>query len=91
MLSLAAPLLVGMLIDVVDVLSFGPQGFATGILVGAPLAWWCASMWGLPRSVRLLAAAAAALYCFVPGTEILPLATFAQVVARIAGAQRTAA
>lgn len=87
-LGFAAPLLVGLLIDVVDLLSFGPQGLVTGLLVGAPLAWWGASMWGASRGVRLTAAIAGMLYCLVPGTELLPLATLLQVITRFALALR---
>ncbi len=69
------PLLGAMLIDVADFFSLGPQGIAIGALVGAPCAWWVAKTFGLSQKSRLVAALAAAIYCAVPFTELIPAAT----------------
>ncbi len=76
------PLLGAMLLDLADFFSLGPQGPVLGLLIGAPLGWWIASLLGLNQSTRLVAALAAAIYCAIPGTELLPLASIITLLTR---------
>jgi hypothetical protein len=76
------PLLAAMLLDVADLVSFGPQGVPIGLLIGSTLGWAVAAQLGMGRGVRLMSAVAGAVYCMVPGTELIPLASIATAVAR---------
>ncbi|MDH3686315.1 MAG: hypothetical protein OEP95_08815 [Myxococcales bacterium] len=71
------PVVAGMLLDLVDLATFGPVGLYGGFVVGAGLGWWLAGQYGLSRRGRLFAAVAAAVYSATPATEWLPLGTLA--------------
>ena len=73
--GLVGPLLGGVLLDLVDLATFGPVGLYGGFVVGAALGWWLAGEFGLSRRSRLVAAALAAVYSATPATEWLPLGT----------------
>src|SRR5687767_3677190 len=81
---IVGPLWGGLLLDVADFFSFGPPGLVIGPLAGAPLGWWIASLLGASQKWRLAAALAAIVYCVLPATELLPLATIASAVAVLA-------
>jgi hypothetical protein len=69
------PILAGMIIDAVDLATFGPIKRFVGLPAGAIAGYWMASIFKLPMKQRFLCAAAAAIYCVIPGLEFLPLAT----------------
>jgi len=69
------PILAGMLIDSVDVLTFGPLKRFIGFPAGALAGYWMASIFKLPQKQRLICALAAAVYCVIPGLEFIPVAT----------------
>ena len=83
---IVGPLWGGLLLDVADFFSFGPQSLVIGALAGAPLGWWIASLLGASQKWRLIAALAAIVYCILPATELLPLATIASAVGVLARA-----
>ncbi|MCC6578827.1 MAG: hypothetical protein IT440_00160 [Phycisphaeraceae bacterium] len=76
------PVVAGMIIDVVDLLTFGSFGLVAGIPVGAFAGYWLGQSLGLSRRSRLLCALAAAVYCTVPFTEFVPLGTLVGAYAR---------
>lgn len=76
------PVLAAILLDVADVLSFGPQGILVGLVAGSALGWRIAAASGFSAKGRLICAGLAALYCFVPFTEALPLATIVTTASR---------
>jgi hypothetical protein len=78
-----APLVAAMLLDVADFLSLGPQGVVIGLLVGTALGWRVAATSGLSAKWRLASAAAAAVYCMLPGTELVPLASVLTTALRV--------
>ena len=73
--AVAAPMLGGMLMDLADLFSLGPQAVPLAILVAAPLGWGIASALGLSRSWRLGSALVGGIYCLLPGMELIPAAT----------------
>lgn len=75
--AVVGPVIAGMLLDLVDLATFGPVGLYGGFLVGAALGWWLGGQYGLTGRGRLLAAVGAAVYSATPATEWLPLGTIA--------------
>lgn len=69
------PLLTGLLLDLLDALTAGPIGLATGLLVGGGAVYFITTLHGLPVKQRLLLALAAGIYCTIPGTAPFPLGT----------------
>lgn len=69
------PIFAGMLIDLVDLATFGPLKRFVGLPAGALAGYWMASIFKLPIKQRLLCALAAAIYCVIPGLEFIPVAT----------------
>ena len=69
------PILAGMLIDLVDLATFGPMKRFVGLPAGALAGFWMASIFRLPLKQKLLCALAAAIYCVIPGLEFIPVAT----------------
>jgi hypothetical protein len=78
-----APLVGALLLDLADFLSLGPQGVVIGLLVGTTLGWRIAAASGLSRKWRIASAIASAVYCMVPGTELVPLASIVTTAVRV--------
>jgi hypothetical protein len=78
------PVAGGIALDLVDLASFGPVGIFTGLGVGGLLGWYLSGIYGYSRSTRRWAALAAAVYCAMPMTEPLPLATILSVISKLA-------
>jgi hypothetical protein len=76
------PLAGGIIIDVVDLATFGPIGLVMGALIGGLVGWWVSSIYGFGTRGRALIAILAAIYCTVPFTELFPLATLVAATAR---------
>ena len=70
-----APIMVGILVDIVDFFSMGPSGLRYGFLLGTLAAFAIGSMYAMPLRQRFLYSIGAGLYCMMPFTERLPLAT----------------
>ena len=69
------PILPGMIIDSLDVLTFGPVGLLTGVVVGSLAGYWLSRGYRLSPVKRLLGALAAGFYCMLPLTSFLPVGT----------------
>ncbi len=69
------PILAGIVIDLVDLATFGPIGLVLGIPLGGAAGYWMGTALGLERKHAWLCALAAGIYCTIPFTEVLPLAT----------------
>jgi hypothetical protein len=70
--------LAGFIIDVLDIATFG----ATGLLLGAPAGWYLARRLGLDPKRAFLAAIGCGVYCTIPFTSPIPVATLIGVWAR---------
>lgn len=76
------PLAGGIILDITDFVTFGPIGIFFGLIIGVPVGWWIATIYGFSKPSRLAIALAAGIYCTVPFTELIPLATIVSAVAR---------
>jgi hypothetical protein len=76
------PVLAGMIIDAVDLITFGPAGLALGIPVGALAGYWLGQSMGLDKNASCICALAAGVYCMIPFTEVLPLGTIVGALVR---------
>ena len=76
------PIVAGLIIDFVDLATFGPIGRYLGLPIGAFAGYWMGRALGLERKHCLLCALVAGVYCMMPGTEMIPLATLVGALAR---------
>lgn len=77
------PVAAGLIIDAVDVATFGPFGLVLGVPIGAAAGYWLARSLRLDTSPSLLCAMIAGVYCTIPGTELLPLGTLVGALVRL--------
>lgn len=73
------PILAGLLIDVLDLVSLGWPGLLLGFIGG----YWIASILGRPPHARLLIGVVAGLYCALPGTNFVPAGTMFGILSAI--------
>jgi len=76
------PILAGMVIDLVDFATFGPVGLVAGLPIGGLAGYWMARALELPPRTRWWCALAAGIYCTIPFTEFIPLATLVAAYAQ---------
>jgi hypothetical protein len=76
------PILGGLILDFADFVTLGPVGLYTGMIVGCTIGWLISGIYGFSKNGRLLFSLLAGIYCTVPGTFFLPLATVISAVAR---------
>lgn len=76
------PIGAGILIDLADFVTYGPLGLMFGMLVGGTLAYVLSGFFGQPVWKRFLWALAAGIYCTLPRTELIPLATILAAAGR---------
>ena len=76
------PVVAGLIIDFVDLATFGPIGLVLGLPIGAFAGYWMGRALGFARKPALLCALAAGIYCMIPGTEMIPIATVVGALAR---------
>jgi len=69
------PVIAGLIIDFIDLATFGPVGLFLGPPVGGLAGYWLGRALGLSQRHALYCGLAAGLYCTVPFTEVLPIAT----------------
>jgi len=78
------PLVGGMILDLVDLSTFGPFGIG-GFFIGSLVGWWICSIYNLSTSTRLALALLAGIYCLLPLTEFIPVATLLSAFIRFRG------
>lgn len=76
------PILGGLILDFADLATFGPIGLYAGMIVGCTIGWLISGIYGFSRNGRVIFSLLAGIYCTIPGTFFLPLATVIAVVAR---------
>lgn len=76
------PIGAGMIIDVVDLTTYGPIGLVLGVPIGAFAGYWLARSMRLEPTTCWILAAVAGIYCTIPGTEFLPLGTLVGALVR---------
>ncbi len=76
------PVVAGLIIDLVDLSTFGPIGLVLGLPIGGGCGYWMGRTLGLSQKQSLYCALAAGIYCTIPFSEILPLATLVGAFAR---------
>ncbi|MBL8817179.1 MAG: hypothetical protein JNL58_14215 [Planctomyces sp.] len=77
------PVVAGIMIDFVDLATFGPLGLFLGFPVGAAAGFWLAQCMGLDRKLSVICAAIAGVYCTIPYTELIPLGTLVGAFVRL--------
>ena len=75
------PLAGALILDCVDLATFGPLGLG-GLFIGAGIGWWISSIYNFSGTARILWAVLAGIYCLMPFTEMIPIATIISAVAR---------
>ena len=83
------PIAGAMILDASDILTFGPLGIYAGALVGGCVGFWLTGLYRFSMPARLLWSAAAGIYCSIPFTEMLPIATLISACHRFAHAPGT--
>ncbi len=76
------PVMAGLIIDGIDLITLGPIGVVVGLPVGAMAGYWLGRSMRLEKKTSVLCAVVAAIYCTIPGTEILPLGTLVGALVR---------
>lgn len=76
------PVAGGFLLDVVDAATFGPLGLQWGLLLGAAAGWLLTAPYEMSSQRRFFLSSAAGVYCMLPFTAFLPLATVATALVR---------
>lgn len=84
------PIMAGVIIDAVDLATFGPIGYVLGLPVGGLAGYWLGRCLGLERKASLLCALAAGIYCTIPFTGLLPLGTLVGAYVRFRESGREA-
>lgn len=75
------PLAGALILDLVDLATIGPLGIG-GFFIGGAVGWWILSVYDISRNTRLILALLAGIYCMVPITEFIPVATLISALAR---------
>ena len=76
------PVGAGLVLDLADFATFGPLGLVAGFLIGSLAGWYLTGALRFPEKWRLPATLLAGLYCTIPFTEFLPLATLIGAMSR---------
>ena len=76
------PIVAGVILDLLDLATFGPLGYVLGLPLGGLMGYWLGRCLGLGRKASVLCAFAAGVYGTFPFTGILPLATLVGAYAR---------
>lgn len=76
------PIAGGLLLDFLDLATFGPIGLFGGFIIAAAVGWWLGTLYEFKPRNRVILAALAAAYTAIPMTEPFPIATAVGAVAR---------
>jgi len=71
------------MLDLLDFATFGPIGLWAGLVVGGLGGYFLAASMGVQPKRRLTYAAVAGVYCMLPFTAFVPLATLLGTVIRL--------
>ena len=82
LLNALGPALAALVLDFADLITFGPFGIYGGLFIGAAVGWWMSGSYGFGRSGRIAVALSAGIYCMLPATHFLPLASILSATAR---------
>lgn len=74
---------VGMMLDALDFLTFGPLGLKIGLPVGMLAGFALFSLLKIPLRRRVLYSIAAGIYCAVPATSPFPLGTLLALLMKL--------
>ncbi|MEP1094232.1 MAG: hypothetical protein ABJG78_03945 [Cyclobacteriaceae bacterium] len=75
------PLIGAIILDLVDLATFGPLGIG-GFVLGVLIGWWILSVYDISVRTRTILAVLAGVYCLAPFTEFIPVATLISAIAR---------
>ena len=76
------PLAGGLILDTADLATLTPVSPLLGPVVGGLIGWWLAGFHRFRPATRLLMAVASGIYCALPFTEVIPVATIIAACAR---------
>lgn len=76
------PIAGGLILDLFDIATFGPLGLIIGPFIGGIVGWYIAKIYGFSKWTRRLWTIFAAIYCTIPFTALLPVATIISAIAR---------
>jgi hypothetical protein len=76
------PLIGGLALDLADFATLGPIGLYAGFLTGAIVGWLISSIYDFSPRTRLIWTVLGGIYCMIPMTEFVPLATMISAMAR---------
>ena len=76
------PIIGGLILDFADFVTLGPIGLYTGMIVGCTVGWLIGGIYNFSRNGRIICSILAGIYCTIPGTFFLPLATAISVISR---------
>lgn len=76
------PVLGGLILDFADFATFGPLGLFAGPIVGIFVGWWMGNFYQLTTRARIGLTLVAGIYCALPITNFLPLATMVSALIR---------
>ncbi len=82
------PLGGGLLLDFADLATFGSIGFYLGPIIGGIMGWWLASVYRFGVVGQCVLILIAVVYCTLPSTAMLPLATIVFALVRFADKKR---
>ncbi len=80
--QMIGPMVAGIAIDGLDLMTFGPIGLYAGLILGGAVGYWLAPMLGFPPKGRWLAALMTGIYCTIPLTGFIPAAAVAAGLTR---------
>jgi len=82
LMNALGPALAALVLDFADLITFGPFGIYGGLFIGAAVGWWMSGSYGFGRPGRIAVALSAGIYCMLPATHFLPLASILSATAR---------
>ena len=80
--QILGPMVAGIAIDGLDLITFGPIGLYAGLILGGAVGYWLAPMLGFPPKGRWIAALMTGIYCTIPLTGFIPVAAIAAGLTR---------
>ena len=80
---LFGPMVAGLVIDAIDLATFGAIGAYSGMLIGGAVGYWLAPELGFPPKGRWLSALMTGVYCTLPLTGFIPAATIAAGLSQV--------